>query len=136
MTHEALSRRERQIMDIVYRRGEATAAQILEDLPDPPSYSAVRALLRILVDKNHLQHRADGPRYIYSPTLTRQKARARALAQVVDTFFDGSAEKAVAALLGGEATRVTGEELDRIAELINKARIAELAQKARKDGAR
>ena len=91
-------------------------------MPDPPSYSAVRALLRILVDKNHLQHRADGPRYIYSPTLARQKARARALAQVVDTFFDGSAEKAVAALLGGEGARLTGEQIDRIAEMIAKAR--------------
>ena len=109
-------------MDIVYRRGEATAAQILEDLPDPPSYSAVRALLRILVDKNHLQHRADGPRYIYSPTLTRQKARARALAQVVDTFFDGSALKAASALLGSSQRKLTKAELDELRALIDAAR--------------
>jgi predicted transcriptional regulator len=122
MTHEALSRRERQIMDIVYRRGEATAAQILADLSDPPSYSAIRALLRILVDKNHLQHRADGPRYIYSPTLTRQKARARALAQVVNTFFDGSALKAASALLGSSQRKLTKTELGELRALIDAAR--------------
>ena len=112
MTLETLSRRERQIMDIVYRRGQATAAQILAEMSDPPSYSAIRALLRILVDKKHLQHREDGPRYVYSPTVPRQKARARALARVVDTFFDGSAENAVAALLGGEGASLSAEELD------------------------
>jgi predicted transcriptional regulator len=122
VTHEALSRRERQIMDIVYRRGEATAAQILADLSDPPSYSAIRALLRILVDKNHLQHRADGPRYIYSPTLTRQKARARALAQVVNTFFDGSALKAASALLGSSQRKLTKTELGELRALIDAAR--------------
>jgi predicted transcriptional regulator len=122
VTHEALSRRERQIMDIVYRRGEATAAQILADLSNPPSYSAIRALLRILVDKNHLQHRADGPRYIYSPTLTRQKARARALAQVVNTFFDGSALKAASALLGSSQRKLTKTELGELRALIDAAR--------------
>jgi predicted transcriptional regulator len=82
-----LSRRERQIMDVVYRLGEATAAQILEQIEDPPSYSAIRALLRILVEKQHLQHRADGPRYVYAPVVSRNKARSAALAGVVDNFF-------------------------------------------------
>jgi predicted transcriptional regulator len=122
VTHQALSRRERQIMEIVYRRGESTAAEILADLPDPPSYSAIRALLRILVDKRHLQHREDGPRYVYSPTLPRQKARARALAQVVNTFFDGSALKAASALLGSSQRKLTKAELDELHALIDAAR--------------
>ena len=109
-------------MDIVYRRGEATAAQILDDLSDPPSYSAIRALLRILVDKNHLQHREDGPRYVYSPTLPRQVARARALAQVVNTFFDGSALKAASALLGSSQRKLTKAELGELRALIDAAR--------------
>ena len=122
MTHESLSRRERQIMDIVYRRGQATAAQILAELSDPPSYSAIRALLRILVDKKHLQHREDGPRYVYSPTVTRQKARARALSQLVNTFFDGSALKAASALLGTSQRTLTKSELDELSALIEAAR--------------
>jgi len=122
VTHESLSRRERQIMDIVYRRGEATAAQILDDLSDPPSYSAIRALLRILVDKKHLQHREDGPRYVYSPTVSRQAARARALSQVVNTFFDGSALKAASALLGSSQRKLTKSELDELSALIDAAR--------------
>ena len=109
-------------MDIVYRRGEATAAQILDDLSDPPSYSAIRALLRILVDKKHLQHREDGPRYVYSPTLSRQTARAHALAQVVNTFFDGSALKAASALLGSSQRKLTKSELDELSALIVAAR--------------
>jgi predicted transcriptional regulator len=122
VTEESLSRRERQIMDIVYRRGEATAAQILGDMPDPPSYSAIRALLRILVEKKHLQHREDGPRYVYSPTLARQTARARALTQVVNTFFDGSALKAASALLGSSQRKLTKAELDELDTLIDAAR--------------
>lgn len=122
MSHEKLSRRERQIMDIVYRRGEATAQQILDDMSDPPSYSAIRALLRILVDKNHLQHREDGPRYIYSPILSRQTARARALAQVVNTFFDGSAMKAASALLGSSQRKLSKSELDELSAMIDAAR--------------
>ena len=122
MTHESLSRRERQIMDIVYRHGQATAAQIQTEMPDPPSYSAIRALLRILVEKKHLQHRADGPRYVYSPTVTRQKARTRALAQMVNTFFEGSALKAAAALLGSSQRKPTKEELDELSALIDAAR--------------
>jgi len=109
-------------MDIVYRRGEATAQQILDDMSDPPSYSAIRALLRILVDKKHLQHREDGPRYVYSPILSRQTARARALAQVVNTFFDGSAMKAASALLGSSQRKLTKSELDELSALIDAAR--------------
>jgi len=122
MTHESLSRRERQIMDIVYRRGEATAAQILAEMSDPPSYSAIRALLRILVDKEHLQHREEGPRYVYSPTVSRQKARSKALSQLVNTFFDGSALKAASALLGSSQRKLTKEELDELTAQIEAAR--------------
>ena len=122
MTHESLSRRERQIMDVVYRRGEATAAQIMAEMSDPPGYSAIRALLRILVDKEHLQHREDGPRYVYSPVVPRQRARARALERVVDTFFDGSALKAASALLGSSRRTLTQAELDELGALIDAAR--------------
>jgi predicted transcriptional regulator len=122
VTHDSLSRRERQIMEVVYRQGEATAAQILEGLPDPPSYSAIRALLRILVDKKHLQHREDGPRYVYSPTVPRQTARAQALAQVINTFFDGSALKAASALLGSSQRKLSKAELDELGTLIDAAR--------------
>lgn len=119
---DSLSRRERQIMEIVYRRGEATVAEILEEIPDPPSYSTVRALLRVLVDKQHLQHRGDGLRYVYSPTVSRQKVRAGALAQVVDTFFDGSASQVVSALLGSRQVKLSTEELDELSALIAAAR--------------
>ncbi|HEY9230230.1 MAG TPA: BlaI/MecI/CopY family transcriptional regulator, partial [Gemmatimonadaceae bacterium] len=98
-----LSRRERQIMDVIYRRGRATAAEVLQDIPDPPSYSAVRALLRLLEEKGHVHHEQDGPRYVYAPTVNRDRARRSALKHVVRTFFDGSATDAVAALLDGEA---------------------------------
>ena len=119
---ESLSRRERQIMEIVYRRNQATVAEILDDIADPPSYSTVRALLRVLVEKGHLQHREDGPRYIYSPTLSRQKARSSALAQVVNTFFDGSALQAASALLGSSQTKLSQDELDELSALIDAAR--------------
>jgi predicted transcriptional regulator len=109
-------------MDIVYRRGEATAAQILAEMSNPPGYSAIRALLRILVDKKHLQHREDGPRYVYSPVVPRQKASARALSQVVDTFFDGSALKAASALVGASQRKLTRAELDELLALIDAAR--------------
>ena len=131
-----LSRRERQIMDILHRRGRATVAEVLSELTGEPAYSTVRAQLRVLEEKGHVRHEEEGVRYVYMPAVRRHAARKSALKHLVDTFFDGSAEKAVAALLGGEATRVSGEELDRIAELIAKARIAELAQKARKDNPR
>jgi BlaI family transcriptional regulator, penicillinase repressor len=120
---QRLSRRERQIMEIVYRLGEATAAQVLEQIEDPPSYSAIRALLRILVDKQHLQHRVDGPRYIYAPVVSRNKARSTALAGVVDNFFEGSAVRAAAALLGStHGKKLTKAELDEISALIDNAR--------------
>src|SRR4051812_33331225 len=115
-----LSRRERQIMDVIYRRGRATAAEVLQDLPDPPSYSAVRALLRLLEEKGHAHHEQDGPRYVYLPTVNRERARRSALTHVVRTFFDGSATDAVAALLDGDA--LEGAELDRLSALIEQAR--------------
>ncbi len=132
--HTVLTRRERQIMDVLFRRGRASAAEVMDDLPGSPSYSTVRTQLRVLEEKGHVRHEEEGVRYVYMPAVRRHAARKSALKHLVDTFFDGSAEKAVAALLGGEAARVTSEELDRIAELIAKARIAEFAQKARKDG--
>lgn len=110
-------------MEIVYRLGEASAAQIHEHIEDPPSYSAIRALLRILVDKQHLQHRADGPRYVYAPIVSRTKARAAALAGVVENFFEGSAVRAAAALLGStHGRKLTKAELDEITTIIDTAR--------------
>lgn len=117
-----LSRREQQIMDIVYAQGEASAAAILEGLPDPPSYSAVRALLAILVDKGHLKYRSEQGRYIYVPTRRRAQAGRSALRRVVDTFFDGSLEKTVAALLQGADAKLSPEEIQRLGELIQQAR--------------
>jgi len=120
--HMNLSRRERQIMDILYRRGPSSAKQVLNEMPDPPSYSAVRAMLRILEEKGFLKHEQDGQRYIYLPALPRGKARRTALRHLVDTFFDGSAEKAGAALLDVRANKLCDEELDRLAKLVEKAR--------------
>ncbi len=119
-----LSRRERQIMEVIYTRGRATAAEVLENLPDPPSYSAVRAMLRILEGKGHLLHETDGPRYVFLPTTPREQARETALRGVIQTFFGGSPENAVAALLDLD-DELDAEALERLAE-----RIAE----ARKDG--
>ena len=116
-----LSRRERQIMDVIYRRGRATAAEVLEDLPDPPSYSAVRALLRLLEEKGHVRHEQDGPRYIFLPTVNRERARRTALKHVVRTFFDGSATDAVAALLESDSA-LSDSELDRLSSMIQEAR--------------
>ena len=120
--HRDLSRRERQILDILYERGHATAADVQAALPEPPSYSAVRALLRILEDKGHVRHQQDGPRYVYVPTLARDNAKRSALRHVLKTFFDGSAEQAISALLDEDSTRLSGEELDRLARLIDGAR--------------
>ena len=117
-----LSRRERQIMDIVYRRGKVTIRDVLDALPDPPSYSAVRALVRVLEEKGHLQHAQDGPTYVYSPTVARDTARASALAHVVDTFFGGSAGEAVAALLDLEGKDLSRHELDELSAMIEQAR--------------
>jgi len=120
--HMNLSRRERQIMDIIYRMGQATAAEVLENLPEPPSYSAVRAMLRLLEEKGYLKHEQDGMRYIYLPTLSREKARRSALSQLVQTFFDGSTEEAVAAMLDMSKNKLSDEELDRLSQLIDEAR--------------
>ncbi len=117
-----LTRRERQIMDVVYRRGEATAAEVREGLPDPPSYSAVRAMLRKLEDKGHLRHRSDGPRYVFRPTVPRGRARRQAISRLVRTFFDGSASQAIHGLLGASEGELSDEELDFLAERIDQAR--------------
>jgi predicted transcriptional regulator len=117
-----LSRRERQIMDILYRRGRASASEIHEAMPDPPSYSAVRATLRILEEKGHVKHEEEGLHYVYLPTLAREKATRSALKHLLETFFDGSPERAVAALLDNSSTQLSPEELDRLAELIENAR--------------
>jgi predicted transcriptional regulator len=116
----ALSRRERQIMDIIYRRGRATAAEVLHDLPDPPSYSAVRAALRLLEEKGQLRHENEGARYVFMPTVPRDRARTSALSHVVRTFFGGSAEQVVNALV--EEEKLSPAELDRLARLIERAR--------------
>jgi predicted transcriptional regulator len=121
-THSTLSRRERQIMDILYRRGRATAGDVMEELPGEPSYSTVRTQLRVLEEKGHVRHEEQGLRYVYIPAVARRAARKSALKHMVDTFFDGSAEKTVAALLGGEGARVSEEALERIADLVAKAR--------------
>ena len=120
--HRELSRRERQIMDLLYQRGRATAAEVQEDLPDPPSYSAVRAMLRVLEDKGHVRHQQDGPRYVYLPRVARDRAKRSALRHVVRTFFDGSSEQLVAALLDDRSTQLSEEELERLARLIERAR--------------
>jgi predicted transcriptional regulator len=118
----SLSRRERQIMDIIYELKDATAAQVLERLPNPPSYSAVRALLRVLENKGHLCHTQDGPRYVYSPTMSRDKARKNALRHLQKTFFNGSTEEVMAALLDISDDNLSEEEFERLRALIEKAR--------------
>ena len=120
-THSDLSRRERQIIDILYSNGRATAADVQALLPDPPSYSAVRAMLRILEDKGHVTHESDGPRYVYVPTVARDNAKRSALRHVLQTFFDGSAEQAISALLD-DTSKLSDAELDRLARLIDQAR--------------
>lgn len=120
--HLNLSRRERQIMDVIFQRGRATAAEVMGDLPDPPSYSAVRATLRILEKKGHVQHEQNGLRYVFVPTLARETAKRSALEHLLQTFFNGSAEQAVATLLDESASRLSEEELDRLAQLVEKAR--------------
>ena len=123
-----LTKRERQIMDVLYRLGRATAAEVMERLDDGPGYSTVRTQLRVLERKGHVRHEKEGLRFVYLPTVPRHSARRSALKHVVDTFFEGSATKAVAALLGGEASRVTDEELARIADLVKDARDEEPAK--------
>jgi len=121
-SNNPLSRREREIMDVIYRAGRASAAEVLDQLTDPPSYSAVRALLRVLEDKGHLRHEEDGPRYVFLPTVPRERARQSALRQILHTFFDGSTEQAVAALLDLSSTKLSEAELDRLSRLIADAR--------------
>src|SRR5882672_1401231 len=120
--HTALTRRERQIMDILYRRGRATAGEVMADLSGDPNYSTVRTQLRVLERKGYVRHEEAGLRYVYIPAVPRRAARKSALRHLVDTFFDGSAEKVVGALLGGDGAKLTGEELDRIEDLVAKAR--------------
>ena len=117
-----LSRRERQIMDVIYREGQATATEVLAAIADPPSYSAVRAMLRVLENKGHLRHVLDGTRYGYRPTLPRDRAGKPALENVLRTFFDGSTEKAVAALLDLSRSELSAQDFDRLSELIAQAR--------------
>ena len=121
-THSALTRRERQIMDILYRRGRATAGDVMEDLSGNPNYSTVRTQLRVLEDKGHVTHEEEGLRYVYAPAVPRSSARKSALRHLVDTFFDGAPENAVAAILGGEGSKLSDEQLDRIADLVKKSR--------------
>jgi predicted transcriptional regulator len=120
--NQNLSRRERQVMDILFRRGEATVAEVMAELPDPPSYSAVRSVLRILVAKDVVTHREDGPRYVYLPAVSPNRAREEALLHVVRTFFDGSAEQAVTALLRLSDARMSDADLARLGELVRKER--------------
>jgi len=118
----ALAKRERQIMDVLYRRGRATASEVLAELPGAPSYSTVRTQLRVLEEKGHVRHEEEGLRYVYTPVVPRQAARRTALKHLVDTFFDGSAANLVTSLLGGEAARLSDDELKRIAALLKAAR--------------
>ena len=119
---EHLSRRERQIMDVLYERGKASAAEVLAAMPDPPSYSAVRAMLRVLEEKGHVLHEQDGARYIYAPEVPRETARESALARLVQTFFGGSAEQAVVALIDMSRENLDDEQLRRMSRLIDQAR--------------
>ncbi len=117
-----LSRRERQIMDVLYRLGRATAAEILENIPDPPGYSAVRAMLRVLEEKKHIRHEEKDLRYVFMPVVAREKARRSAIQHLLDTFFEGSPEQAVATLLDVSGRKLSPAEFDRLSALIEKAR--------------
>lgn len=122
VTPGKLSRRERQIMDVIYRLDRATVQEVLDGIDDPPSYSSVRATMRLLEEKGHLKHAADGPRYVYRPTRTRDRARKSALRHLMDTFFEDSVETTVATLLDVKSKDLTEDELDRLQELIDGAR--------------
>jgi len=117
-----LSRRERQIMDILYRRGKSSASEVRAGMPDAPSYSAVRAMLRVLEDKGHVRHQAEGLKYVYLPTVARDKAKRSAVKHLLDTYFKDSPEQVVAALLDVSSTRLTPADLDRMAQMIERAR--------------
>ena len=120
--HSTLTRRERQIMDILYRRSRATAGEVMEELSGNPNYSTVRTQLRVLEEKGHVTHEEEGLRYVYTPAVPRTSARKSALRHLVDTFFDGAPENAVAAILGGEGSKLSEEQLDRIQDLVKKSR--------------
>jgi len=120
--HSTLSRRERQMMDVLYARGRATASESQEALPDPPTYSAVRAKLRVLEEKGHIRHKEEALRYVYFPVVAREHASRSALRHLVSTFFEGSVERTVAALLDVSSARLSGEELERISALIEEVR--------------
>jgi predicted transcriptional regulator len=122
--HSSLSRRERQIMDILYRLGRATANEVMADLSGEPHYSTVRTQLRVLESKGHVRHEEEGLRYVYLPTVPRHAVRQSALRHMIETFFEGSAEKMLSTLLGGEGGKLEDEELERLAQLIDKARKA------------
>ena len=128
-----LTRRERQIMDILYRQGRATAGDVMDALSGSPNYSTVRTQLRVLEEKGHVRHEEHGLRFVYIPAVPRRAARKSALRHLVETFFDGSAENAVAALLGGEGARLSDDELQRIADLVAKSRSA---RPGKKEGSR
>ncbi len=120
--HSTLSRRERQIMDILYRLGRAAANEVMAELPGEPNYSTVRTQLRVLEGKGHVRHEEQGLRYVYMPTVPRHAVRQPALRHLIETFFEGSAEKMLSTLLGSEGSRLSDEELERLARLIDKAR--------------
>jgi BlaI family penicillinase repressor len=116
------SRRERQIMDVLYRKGRATVTEIMEEIPDSPGNSAMRAMLRVLEEKKHIRHEAEDLRYVYMPVVPREKARRSAVTHLVETFFDGSTEQAVATLLNVSASELKPADFDRLAALIEQAR--------------
>jgi len=121
-SHRHLSRREREIMDIIYQRGHATAAEVMDDLHNPPGYSAVRALLRVLEEKGDLRHEQQGQRYVFLPTVTHEKAKRSALKRMLEVFFNDSTEAAVAALLDISQARLTSDEWDRLGMLLERAK--------------
>lgn len=128
-----MTKRERQIMDVLYRLGRATAGDVMRQLEEGPGYSTVRTQLRVLERKGHVSHEEEGLRYVYMPTVPRHSARRSALKHLVETFFDGSTAQAVAALLGGEASRVSDHDLARIEDLVKNARMQELAKSHRSE---
>ena len=119
---QSLSRRERQIMEILFQRGKASAAEVREAMTDAPGYSAVRAMLRILEEKGHVKHQAEGLKYVYVPSITRDKAKRTAVKHLMETFFNGSPEHVMAALLDVSSRQLSSEELDRMAQMIEQAR--------------
>ena len=121
-TYLRLSNRERQIMDVLYRVGQATAAEVMEELPDPPSYSAVRATLRILEEKGQVRHEEEGPRYVFRPAVARDRAKRTAVRHLVSTFFGGSPEAAMATLLDESASKLSDSDVERLKKLIDEAK--------------